>query len=36
MIDPRRLRILRAVADHRTVTAAAAALYLTPSAVSQQ
>ncbi len=36
MIDPRRLKILRAVADHRTVTAAAAALYLTPSAVSQQ
>ncbi|THA64916.1 LysR family transcriptional regulator [Streptomyces sp. A0958] len=36
MIDARRLRILRAVADHGTVTAAAAALYLTPSAVSQQ
>ncbi|MFJ5222516.1 LysR family transcriptional regulator [Streptomyces sp. NPDC088400] len=36
MIDSRRLRLLRAVADHRTVTAAAAALYLTPSAVSQQ
>ncbi|GAA3715040.1 LysR family transcriptional regulator [Streptomyces tremellae] len=36
MIDPKRLRVLRAVADHRTVTAAAAALYLTPSAVSQQ
>jgi DNA-binding transcriptional LysR family regulator len=36
VIDPRRLRILRAVADHRTVTAAASALYLTPSAVSQQ
>ncbi|MDK1471903.1 LysR substrate-binding domain-containing protein [Streptomyces sp. 549] len=36
MFDPRRLRALRAVADHRTVTAAAAALYLTPSAVSQQ
>ncbi|MFP3986289.1 LysR family transcriptional regulator [Streptomyces sp. E11-3] len=36
MIDPRRLRVLRAVADHRTVTAAASALYLTPSAVSQQ
>ncbi|TPQ23292.1 LysR family transcriptional regulator [Streptomyces sporangiiformans] len=36
MIDVRRLRILRAVADHGTVTAAAAALYLTPSAVSQQ
>lgn len=36
MIDARRLRTLRAVADHRTVTAAAAVLYLTPSAVSQQ
>ncbi|OEV04350.1 LysR family transcriptional regulator [Streptomyces oceani] len=36
MIDPKRLRVLRAVADHQTVTAAAAALYLTPSAVSQQ
>lgn len=36
MIDPRRLRILRAVAQHHTVTAAAAALYLSPSAVSQQ
>lgn len=36
MIDTRRLRTLRAVADHRTLTAAAAALYLTPSAVSQQ
>lgn len=36
VIDSRRLRLLRAVADHRTVTAAAAALYLTPSAVSQQ
>ncbi|MFW5418911.1 LysR family transcriptional regulator [Nocardiopsis sp. CNT-189] len=36
MIDARRLRVLRAVADHRTVTAAAAALYLSPSAVSQQ
>ncbi len=36
VIDARRLRTLRAVADHRTVTAAAAALYLTPSAVSQQ
>jgi DNA-binding transcriptional LysR family regulator len=36
MIDPRRLRVLRAVAQHRTVTAAAAALYLSPSAVSQQ
>ncbi|WP_326685944.1 MULTISPECIES: LysR family transcriptional regulator [unclassified Streptomyces] len=36
MIDARRLRTLQAVADHGTVTAAAAALYLTPSAVSQQ
>ncbi|MBF9072080.1 LysR family transcriptional regulator [Streptacidiphilus fuscans] len=36
MIDSRRLRTLRAVADHGTVTAAASALYLTPSAVSQQ
>lgn len=36
MIDTRRLRTLRALADHRTVTAAAAALHLTPSAVSQQ
>ncbi|MEV0676945.1 LysR family transcriptional regulator [Actinosynnema sp. NPDC050436] len=36
MIDPRRLRVLRALADHGTVTAAARALHLTPSAVSQQ
>jgi DNA-binding transcriptional LysR family regulator len=36
VIETRRLRTLRAVADHRTVTAAAAALHLTPSAVSQQ
>ncbi|GAA2096605.1 LysR family transcriptional regulator [Streptomyces albiaxialis] len=36
MIDARKLRTLRAVADHRTVTAAAAVLHLTPSAVSQQ
>ncbi|EST38215.1 hypothetical protein N566_08720 [Streptomycetaceae bacterium MP113-05] len=35
-IDPRRLRVLRALADHGTVTAAAHALYLSPSAVSQQ
>lgn len=35
-IDPRRLRVLRALADHGTVTAAARALYLSPSAVSQQ
>ncbi|GGP38658.1 LysR family transcriptional regulator [Saccharothrix coeruleofusca] len=36
MIDPRRLRVLSALADHGTVTAAARALHLTPSAVSQQ
>ncbi|MFC7217578.1 LysR substrate-binding domain-containing protein [Streptomyces polyrhachis] len=36
MIEARRLHILRAVADHGSVTGAAAALYLTPSAVSQQ
>ncbi|RLU83575.1 LysR family transcriptional regulator [Streptomyces griseocarneus] len=36
MIDPRRLRVLRALAEHGTVTAAAHALYLSPSAVSQQ
>jgi DNA-binding transcriptional LysR family regulator len=36
MIDARRLRVLRAFADHATVTAAGAALHLTPSAVSQQ
>lgn len=36
MIDPRRLRILQAVALHGTVTAAARSLYLSPSAVSQQ
>lgn len=36
MIDPRRLRVLRALADHGTVTAAAESLYLSPSAVSQQ
>jgi DNA-binding transcriptional LysR family regulator len=36
VIDSRRLRTLRAVADHGTVTAAAAVLFLTPSAVSQQ
>ena len=36
MIDVRRLRILRALADHGTVAAAAQALHLTPSAVSQQ
>jgi DNA-binding transcriptional LysR family regulator len=36
MIDVRRLRVLRALADHGTVAAAANALHLTPSAVSQQ
>lgn len=36
MIDLRRLRILRAVAHHGTVTAAAEALHITPSAASQQ
>jgi DNA-binding transcriptional LysR family regulator len=36
MIDVRRLRVLRALADHGTVAAAAQALHLTPSAVSQQ
>jgi len=36
MVDLRRLRALRAVADHGTLAAAADALHLTPSAVSQQ
>lgn len=36
MIDPRRMLVLRALADHGTVRAAAEALHLTPSAVSQQ
>ncbi|WP_433136214.1 LysR substrate-binding domain-containing protein [Actinomadura nitritigenes] len=36
MIDPRRLRVLKALADHGTVTAAAKILYMSPSAVSQQ
>jgi molybdate transport repressor ModE-like protein len=36
MIDVRRLRVLRALADQGTVAAAAQALHLTPSAVSQQ
>jgi DNA-binding transcriptional LysR family regulator len=36
MIDLRRLRTLRAVADHGTLAAAADALHLTSSAVSQQ
>jgi molybdate transport repressor ModE-like protein len=36
MIDPRRLHVLFAVALHGSVTAAAAALHMSPSAVSQQ
>jgi molybdate transport repressor ModE-like protein len=36
MIDVRRLRVLRALADHGTVAAASQALHLTASAVSQQ
>jgi DNA-binding transcriptional LysR family regulator len=36
MMDLRRLRTLRAVADHGTLAAAADQLHLTPSAVSQQ
>jgi DNA-binding transcriptional LysR family regulator len=36
MIDLRRLQVLRAVAHHGTVTAAAHSLHLTPSAASQQ
>lgn len=36
MIDLRRLHVLRAVAHYGTVTAAAEALHLTPSAASQQ
>ncbi|WP_285487861.1 LysR substrate-binding domain-containing protein [Amycolatopsis taiwanensis] len=36
MIDLRRLRVLRVLSEHGTVTAAAAALHLTPSAVSHQ
>ncbi|GAA1771738.1 LysR family transcriptional regulator [Streptomonospora arabica] len=36
MFDLRRLRVLRAVHHHGTVTGAAEALHLTPSAVSQQ
>ena len=35
MLDVRRLRVLCAVADHRSLTAAADALHYTPSAVSQ-
>jgi DNA-binding transcriptional LysR family regulator len=36
MIDPRRLRVLQAVAAHGSVAAAADALHLSPPAVSQQ
>lgn len=36
MVDLRRLQVLRAVAQHGTVTAAAAAVHLTPSGASQQ
>jgi DNA-binding transcriptional LysR family regulator len=36
MIDPKRLRFLREVAERGTVTAAAEALAYTPSAISQQ
>src|SRR4051812_27816193 len=36
VVDLRRLRALRALADHGTLAAAADALHLTPSAVSQQ
>ncbi|CAN5185855.1 hypothetical protein BH18ACT5_BH18ACT5_16720 [soil metagenome] len=36
MIDPKRLRFLREVAERGTVTAAADALAYTPSAISQQ
>jgi DNA-binding transcriptional LysR family regulator len=36
MIDLRRLHVLRMLDEHGTVTATAAALHLTPSAVSQQ
>jgi DNA-binding transcriptional LysR family regulator len=36
MIDPRRLRVLQAVAASGSVAAAAQALHLTPPAVSQQ
>ncbi|MGH3715754.1 MAG: LysR family transcriptional regulator [Micromonosporaceae bacterium] len=35
-VDLRRLQVLRMVAQHQTVTAAAGALHLTPSAVSHQ
>ncbi|HMJ37654.1 MAG TPA: LysR family transcriptional regulator [Baekduia sp.] len=36
MLDPRRLRVLRAVAEHGSFAAAAAELQYTPSAISQQ
>jgi DNA-binding transcriptional LysR family regulator len=36
MMDLRRLRVLRVLAERGTVTATAEALHLTPSAVSQQ
>jgi DNA-binding transcriptional LysR family regulator len=36
VIDPRRLRVLQAVAAHGSVAAAAGALHLSPPAVSQQ
>src|ERR671911_689231 len=36
MIDVRRLKVLREVAEHGTLAAAAEVLHLTPSAVSQQ
>ncbi len=36
MLDVRRLRALRELADHGTIAAAASALHRTPSAVSQQ
>jgi DNA-binding transcriptional LysR family regulator len=36
MLDPRRLRVLRAVAEHGSFAAAAAELRYTPSAISQQ
>lgn len=35
MIDVQRLRVLRAVAEHGSFNQAAAALHVTPSAVSQ-
>ena len=36
MLDVRRLRVLREVGRHRSLSAAAAALSYTPSAISQQ